>query len=86
MSPGKMWLVTKNQILTGCCLQMPSNSSNSPSYFFHSAQVGPAHVINLSPYVDYTPGSAQWQWLAEDLAGINRSITPWVIVDIHNPW
>jgi len=59
-------------------MQMPSNASNSPSY--------PAHVINLSPYVDYTPGSAQWQWLAEDLAGINRSVTPWVIVDIHNPW
>ncbi len=67
-------------------MQMPSNASNSPSYFFHSQAVGPAHVINLSPYVDYTPGSAQWQWLAEDLAGINRSVTPWVIVDIHNPW
>jgi hypothetical protein len=66
--------------------QMPSNASNSPSYFFHSQAVGPAHVINLSPYVDYTPGSPQWQWLAEDLSGINRSVTPWVIVDIHNPW
>ncbi len=67
-------------------MQMPSNASNSPSYFFHSQAVGPAHVINLSPYVDYTPGSPQWQWLAEDLSGINRSVTPWVIVDIHNPW
>ncbi|DBA94256.1 TPA: hypothetical protein ACH3X1_001874 [Trebouxia sp. C0004] len=66
--------------------KMPSNASNSPSYFFHSQAVGPAHVINLSPYVDYTPGSAQWQWLAEDLSGINRSVTPWVIVNIHNPW
>ena len=68
------------------CMQMPSNASNSPSYFFHSQAIGPAHVINLSPYIDYTPGSPQWQWLAEDLAGINRSVTPWVIVDIHNPW
>lgn len=66
--------------------KMPSNASNSPSYFFHSQAIGPAHVINLSPYIDYTPGSPQWQWLAEDLAGINRSVTPWVIVDIHNPW
>ncbi|KAL3151843.1 hypothetical protein ABBQ38_012808 [Trebouxia sp. C0009 RCD-2024] len=78
----------KNSIFTSVQARwkMPSNSSNSASYFFHSAEVGPTHVINLSPYVDYTPGSAQWQWLAEDLAGINRSATPWVVVNIHNPW
>ena len=66
--------------------QMASNSSGSSSYCYHSADVGPAHVINLCPYVDYTPSSNQWQWLDEDMAGVNPSITPWVIVDIHNPW
>lgn len=67
-------------------MQMPSNSSGSSQYFFHSADIGPAHVINLSPYVDYTSGSPQWQWLSQDLMSVNRSVTPWVIMDIHNPW
>lgn len=36
--------------------------------------------------VDYTPGSDQWNWLAYDLLRTNRTVTPWVIVNIHNPW
>ncbi|KAK9830772.1 hypothetical protein WJX74_006451 [Apatococcus lobatus] len=56
------------------------------SFFFYSHEVGPIHNIFLSPYVDYTPGSDQWNWLAYDLLRTNRTVTPWVIVNIHNPW
>lgn len=36
--------------------------------------------------VDYTPGSDQWNWLAYDLLKLNRTKTPWITVNIHNPW
>ena len=28
----------------------------------------------------------QARWLARDLAAIDRSRTPWVLVTFHNPW
>eukprot|EP00891_Asterochloris_glomerata_P009395 jgi/Astpho2/9395/Aster-01660 len=62
----------------------PSEASNG-SFFYFSSEQGPAHGIWLSPYVDYTPGSDQWTWLAYDLQNIDRTKTPWVIVNIHNP-
>ncbi|CAK0783284.1 hypothetical protein CVIRNUC_006483 [Coccomyxa viridis] len=64
----------------------PHAASGSPSYFFYSADVGPSHNIFLSNYVDYTEGSAQWIWLKQDLADIDRTKTPWVTVNFHNPW
>lgn len=57
--------------------QTPHAASGSPSYFFYSADVGPSHNIFLSNYVDYTEGSAQWIWLKQDLADIDRTKTPW---------
>lgn len=66
-------------------MQYPAASS-SGNFFYYSADVGPVHGIFISPYVDYTPGSDQWQWLAEDLRRVNRSTTPWLVVNIHNPW
>ena len=32
----------------------------------------------LSPYVDYTIGSAQYTWLLNDLQAIDRTVTPFV--------
>lgn len=31
-------------------------------------------------------GGVQARWLARDLAAIDRSRTPWVLVTFHNPW
>lgn len=44
-----------------------------------SAQVnvGVTHNIFLSSYIDYTTGSAQYNWLLNDLQSIDRSKTPW---------
>ncbi len=39
--------------------------------------VGPTHNIFLSSYIDYTTGSAQYNWLLNDLQSIDRSKTPW---------
>ena len=67
-------------------LQTPYRASGSPSYFFYSVDVGPSHNIFLSNYIDYTEGSQQWIWLKGDLARIDRTLTPWVTVNFHNPW
>ena len=40
-------------------------------------------MIGISTEHNYTTGSEQWQWLADDLAGVDRSKTPWVIFGGH---
>lgn len=35
---------------------------------------------------DYTPGSAQYNWLLKDIASVDRVKTPWLIVNMHTPW
>lgn len=31
-------------------------------------------------------GSDQWNFLSADLLSVNRTATPWIIVNFHNPW
>lgn len=50
---------------------------------FYSFQYGLAHVIVLSSYSDTRIGSVQYNWLAQELARVNRIKTPWVIVAMH---
>ncbi len=56
------------------------------SLFWYSFDYGAAaHVIHISTEHDYTPGSPQYHWLERDLASVDRSRTPWVIVAGHRP-
>ena len=50
-----------------------------------STNVGPAHIIGLSAYMTSVPGSVQYNWLAADLASVDRSVTPWVMIQMHPP-
>ena len=34
---------------------------------------------------DFTPGSRQYAFLQSDLAAVDRSITPWLVVGMHRP-
>ena len=43
------------------------------------------HTIVLSSEHNMTVGSRQYDWLEEDLVAVNRSITPWVVVEMHRP-
>jgi len=43
-------------------------------------------VLVLNAYTDTSVGSPQYDWLANDLKSINRTITPWVISSSHCPW
>jgi predicted phosphodiesterase len=65
-------------------LEYPSDSNTD---FWHSFDVGPVHFAGISTEHDYSAGSAQNQWLAQDLAqaNANRGSTPWLVVYGHKP-
>ncbi|KFM27138.1 Purple acid phosphatase 15 [Auxenochlorella protothecoides] len=66
----------------------PSNyeASGSSNALWYSVNVGPAHIAFITSYADYDQDSAQYKWLAADLANVNRTETPWLIVGFHAPW
>lgn len=51
--------------------------------FWYSFDYAGIHVVQLSSEHNWTRGSAQFAWLAADLARVNRTATPWVIVTAH---
>ena len=60
---------------------------------YYSFSTGLLHVVALQGYCPamkttaqqpcLAPGSPQALWLAADLAAVNRAVTPWVVVAIH---
>jgi hypothetical protein len=51
---------------------------------YYSFDYGNAHMIALeSEAQDF---SAQYDWLKQDLAQVNRTVTPWIIGFWHRPW
>ena len=39
----------------------------------------------LSTEHNLTAGSAQYNWLQQDLQTVNRTITPWLFIEMHRP-
>ncbi len=50
--------------------------------FYRSFDYGPVHVTVIDQYSTYTAGSAQYNWIVNDLAA---SAKPWKIVLLHEP-
>jgi acid phosphatase type 7 len=66
---------------------MPYEESGSTSNLYYSFNVaGAVHVIMLGSYTQYGSNSDQYKWLVSDLAKVDRSVTPWLIVLLHAPW
>ena len=42
--------------------------SGSDSPLWYSVNLGPAHMVYLSNYADFSVGSPQYEWLVNDLA------------------
>ncbi|CAI5726555.1 unnamed protein product [Hyaloperonospora brassicae] len=53
---------------------------------YYGFRVGLVHFIVLTPYVDSRPTSLQYKWLQQELARVDRSVCPWVVVIMHGPW
>jgi len=60
----------------------PNNGQGTHWYSFNAGNV---HFTHFSSEHDYRAGSAQRLWLAADLASVNRSRTPWLVVAMHRP-
>lgn len=54
-----------------------------PGPSWYSFDQGPLHVIALDTCKDYSPGSAQYDWLARDLA--ESQAQPWRLAFFHHP-
>lgn len=61
-------------------------ASGSSSPLHYSLDVGPLHLVFLTPYDAHGPGSAQRRWLLADLAAVDRAKTPWVVATMHAPF
>ncbi|TVU26896.1 hypothetical protein EJB05_29467 [Eragrostis curvula] len=70
--------------------RMPYDAGDSPSgsnlYYSFDAAGGAAHVVMLGSYAPFEEGSEQRRWLERDLARVDRSRTPWLVVLLHAPW
>lgn len=53
--------------------------------FWYSYTHSLVHTIVLSSEHNLSEGSDQRSWLVNDLASVDRTVTPWVVVEIHRP-
>jgi len=70
--------------------RLPMPYSDASSTFknrtvYYSYNYGPVHFAMMDSESDFLPGSAQHDWLARDLASVDRNATPFVIVTNHRP-
>jgi hypothetical protein len=58
---------------------------NGNGVFWYSFDYGMIHTIVLSSEHNLSPSSSQYEWLENDLQKVNRSVTPWLVVESHRP-
>eukprot|EP00850_Spirogloea_muscicola_P020600 SM000221S06938 [mRNA] locus=s221:57752:60336:- [translate_table: standard] len=66
--------------------QTPLGATTPKAPFFYSFDAGLVHVIALSSYEAFTKYTQQYSWARQDLAAIDRAVTPFVVVFLYNPW
>jgi len=66
--------------------RMPWAETGGQSNEWYSWEAGLLHVTVLNSYAAYDVGSPQHSWLVSDLASVDRSRTPWLVVVFHCPW
>lgn len=71
---------------------MPGNSleptgTRAPATrnLYYSFDVGPVHFVYMSTETNFLPGSAQYDFLKNDLESVDRDKTPFVAVQGHRP-
>ncbi|ETV92759.1 hypothetical protein H310_12989 [Aphanomyces invadans] len=62
-----------------------SGEAKAAKRTYYSFDVGVVHLVFLDDYWKHER-AVQLAWLDVDLAGVNRTITPWVVVVKHNPF
>ncbi|KAG8661664.1 probable inactive purple acid phosphatase 2 [Manihot esculenta] len=71
---------------------MPGNSSEltgtrapATRNLYYSFDTGAVHFVYISTETNFLPGSSQYNFIKHDLESVNRSKTPFVIVQGHRP-
>ena len=65
--------------------RMPSSATLSNGVFWYSFDYGSVHTIVISSEHDLSPTSPQYTFLESDLASVDRSKTPWLVLESHRP-
>lgn len=52
---------------------------------YYAFTYGPARIIMINSYSSMEPDSMQYKWIVEELEGVDRSVTPWVLAVLHAP-
>lgn len=65
--------------------RFPTPYSSGRGNLWYSFRQGPIHFLIMSMEHDFTAGSDQFDFIQADLAGVNRTETPFVIVAGHRP-
>ena len=53
--------------------------------WWYSFDYGTVHFVIISTEHNFTAGSKQYKWIENDLATVDRSVTPWIILVGHRP-
>lgn len=61
---------------------MPENGHDA---FWYSTDMGLVHHTIMTAELDFAVGSTQYQWLQQDLAQVDRTKTPWLMLHVHRP-
>ncbi|GAB4821363.1 hypothetical protein N2152v2_008409 [Parachlorella kessleri] len=60
---------------------MPGPGTDVNGYY--SQDIPGAHVIWLNAHIAYWTGTAQYEWFLQDIASVDRTATPWLIINLH---
>ena len=60
-------------------------STNGNSIFWYSFDFNMVHFVMLSSEHNYSANAPGRVWLESDLKNVDRTETPWLIVNIHRP-
>lgn len=63
---------------------MPGTNESTRNLWY-SYNLGPVHFVFMSTEHDFLEGSAQYNWILQDLANVDRSVTPWIVFSGHRP-
>jgi acid phosphatase type 7 len=50
---------------------------------YYSQNLGPVHVVVLNNYIPFHTASPQYAFFVADMAAMDRSVTPWLVVAFH---
>lgn len=68
-------------VATTTMMPMPKPATTNKPWW--SYDVGIVHFVGLSTEHDYSECSEQYLWLDDDLASVDRTKTPWIILNGH---